>query len=114
MTTRLNLAAIAVAALMASAAAAPGWAQSGGSPASKGYMDAMSKMQTSMPKDQQGDPDVDFARMMIPHHQGAIDMAKVEIQYGKDPELRKMAEKIIKDQEKEIGEFQKWLKSKGK
>lgn len=46
---------------------------------SKGYTDAMSKMQGSMPKDQSGDPDKDFARMMIPHHQGAIDMAKVEI-----------------------------------
>jgi uncharacterized protein (DUF305 family) len=52
--------------------------------------------------------------MMIPHHQGAIDMAKVEIQYGKDPDLRKMAEKMVKDQEKEIADLQKWLKDKGK
>lgn len=112
MTTKTNLAAIAIAALVATSAATPGLSQSGGSPASKGYMDAMSKMQASMPKDHTGDADKDFARMMIPHHQSAVDMAKVEIQYGKDPELRTMAEKIIKDQEKEIADFQKWLKDK--
>ena len=84
------------------------------SPASKGYMDAMMKMQSSMPKDQKGDPDTDFARMMIPHHRGAMDMAKVEVQYGKDPMLKKMAEKMIKDQEKEVADLEKWLKEKGK
>ena len=47
-----------------------------------------------------GDPDVDFAHMMIPHHQGAIDMAQVELARGKDPQLREMAEDIIKAQEK--------------
>lgn len=114
MTTRMNLAAIAIAALMATTVVTPGLSQSGGSPATKGYMDAMSKMQSGMPKDHKGDPDTDFARMMIPHHQGAIDMAKVEIQYGKDPDLRKMAEKMVKDQEKEIADLQKWLKDKGK
>ena len=88
--------------------------QAASSPATKGYTDAMSKMQTNMPKVHKGDPDTDFARMMIPHHQGAVDMAKVEIQYGKDPDLRKMAEKMVKDQEKEIGDLQNWLKDKGK
>lgn len=114
MTTRTNLAAIAIASLITTAAATPGFSQSAGSPSTKGYMDAMSKMQASMPKDHTGDADKDFARMMIPHHQGAVDMAKVEIQYGKDPELRKMAEKMVKDQEKEISDLQKWLKDKGK
>lgn len=94
------------------ALAAPASAQQ--STASKGYMDAMSKMQAGMPKVHNSDPDVDFAQMMIPHHQGAIDMAKVEIQYGKDPTLRAMAEKMIKDQEKEIADLEKWLKGKGK
>ncbi|MDO8874574.1 MAG: DUF305 domain-containing protein [Pseudolabrys sp.] len=84
------------------------------SAASKGYMDAMSKMQADMPKDHNSDLDVGFAQMMIPHHQGAIDMAKVELQYGKDPMLRAMAEKMIKDQEKEIADLEKWLKGKGK
>ena len=83
------------------------------SPASKGYMDAMSSMQSKMPKDMM-DPDTDFARMMIPHHQGAIDMANVELQYGKDPVFRKMAEKMIKDQQKEVANLQKRLKENGK
>lgn len=49
-----------------------------------------------------GDPDHDFAAMMIPHHQGAIDMAKVELLYGKDPVLRRLAQEIIVTQEQEI------------
>jgi uncharacterized protein (DUF305 family) len=79
-------------------------------PAGKGYMDAMAKMQKDMPKDQTGDPDVDFARLMIPHHQGASDMAKVLLQHGKDPMLRQMAQKMIEDQGKEIAMLQDWLK----
>jgi uncharacterized protein (DUF305 family) len=49
-----------------------------------------------------GDPDHDFAAMMIPHHQGAVDMAKVELLYGKDPALRRLAQEIIVTQEQEI------------
>ena len=49
-----------------------------------------------------GDPDHDFAAMMIPHHQGAIDMAKVELLYGKDPVLRRLAQEIIVTQDQEI------------
>ena len=49
-----------------------------------------------------GDPDHDFAAMMLPHHQGAIDMAKTELTYGKDPTMRKLAREIIAGQEKEI------------
>jgi len=56
------------------------------------------------------DPDHDFAAMMIPHHQGAIDMAKVELLYGKDPVLRRLAQEIIVTQGSEIGVMQLQLK----
>lgn len=51
----------------------------------------------------------DFATMMIPHHQGAIDMAKVELSYGKDPIMRRLAEEIIVDQQSEIDVMNLWL-----
>jgi uncharacterized protein (DUF305 family) len=54
------------------------------------------------------DPDRAFVTMMAPHHQGAIDMARIYLREGKDPEIRGMAEKIIADQEREIGEFKAW------
>lgn len=70
----------------------------------------MTKMQKSMDAaPMTGDADRDFVQMMIPHHQGAIDMSRVYLKTGKDPALRTMAEKIIKDQEKEIKDFQAWL-----
>jgi uncharacterized protein (DUF305 family) len=49
-----------------------------------------------------GDADHDFAAMMIPHHQGAIDMAKVELLYGKNPVLRRLAQEIVVTQRSEI------------
>lgn len=56
-----------------------------------------------------GDSDRDFAMQMVPHHQEAIEMAQAELQGGIDPQLRKMAEKIIAAQQKEIAELQEWL-----
>jgi uncharacterized protein (DUF305 family) len=76
--------------------------------AGQGYMDAMKKMMDSMHMQSTGDADKDFVMMMIPHHQGAIDMAKVELQYGKDEQLRKMAQDIISAQEKEIATMKDW------
>jgi uncharacterized protein (DUF305 family) len=60
-----------------------------------------------------GEPDHDFVVMMIPHHQGAIDMAKALLLYGKDPQLRRLAQEIIIDQQSEIQLMQLWLKQHG-
>lgn len=56
-----------------------------------------------------GHPDHDFASEMIPHHQGAIDMAKVELLYGKDPVLRRVAQEIIVTQQQEIDVMQRQI-----
>lgn len=57
-----------------------------------------------------GYPDHDFAAMMIPHHQGAVDMAKAELRYGRDPVLRRLAQEIIVTQEQEIDVMRMRLK----
>ncbi|MDP3262430.1 MAG: DUF305 domain-containing protein, partial [Tabrizicola sp.] len=56
---------------------------------------------------------IDFARGMIPHHQAAIDMAKIQLEFGKDPEMRKLAEAIIAAQESEIATLKAFLATKG-
>jgi uncharacterized protein (DUF305 family) len=71
----------------------------------------MSTMHDAMHKAQlTGEPDIDFARLMIPHHQGAIDMAKVELLFGTDARLRRLAQEIIVTQESEIQLMQKILR----
>ena len=78
-------------------------------PAAQAMMQSMQKMQRNMMNASlSGDADEDFVAMMMPHHQGAIDMARTELQYGKDPMLRRMASGIISAQEKEIREMQQW------
>lgn len=71
--------------------------------------EAMTRMHHAMMLPPTGDPDRDFAAMMIPHHQGAIDMAKVQLQYGKDPRLRRLAQGIIVEQAQEIAVMQQIL-----
>jgi uncharacterized protein (DUF305 family) len=61
-----------------------------------------------------GNPDVDFRTHMIPHHKGAVAMAKVALMHAKDPATKAMAQKIIDDQEKEVGEMEAWLKKNAK
>lgn len=78
------------------------------------YEEANAKMHKDMAIELTGDADVDFVRGMIPHHQGAIDMAKVVLEHGKDPEIRKLAEGVISAQEGEIAFMQDWLKKHGK
>ena len=73
-------------------------------------MDSMAKMNQAMSSaPMTGNPDHDFVAMMIPHHQGAIDMANFELQHGKDPALRKLAHDIIAAQDKEIAFMKRWL-----
>lgn len=78
-------------------------------PAAQALDEAMQKMMHGMHMHSTGDPDRDFAVMMIVHHQGAIDMAKVELEYGDDPEMRALAAEIIAAQEQEIAEMKAWL-----
>ena len=57
-----------------------------------------------------GDAGIDFLRLMLPHHQAAIDMARTQLLYGKDVQLRRLAQEIITDQQSEIELMQLWLK----
>ena len=82
-------------------------------PATQGYRQANETMHKNMDIAFSGNADVDFVRGMIPHHQGAIDMAKVALQHGKDEQVRKWAADVIREQEREIAEMKAWLNAKG-
>jgi uncharacterized protein (DUF305 family) len=83
-------------------AAAPGWLA---------LQESMEKMHAAMMSESpSGNDDVDFVKLMIPHHQAAIDMAKAQLLYGKDLQMRRLAQEIITDQQSEIEVMQLWLK----
>ena len=85
------------------------------SAATQAYKDAAEKMHAPMMAAlQANDPDEAFVRSMIPHHQGAIDMALVVLQHGKDEQAKKWALDVIREQAREIGEMQAWLARKSK
>ena len=87
---------------------APGHAGNGDL-AIEAYLAASERMHRDMAIEFSGDPDVDFARGMIAHHPGAIDMARALLDYGQDPEIRALAEAIIAAQEQEIAFLRSWL-----
>ena len=71
-------------------------------------MEEMNKKMSAMKMT--GKADIDYAMMMVAHHQAAIDMAKAELESGKDPAMMKMAKKVIAAQTKEIAQLEAWLK----
>ena len=77
------------------------------------YAPAMKSMHENMSMAPTGNADVDFMRGMIPHHQGAIDMAKIVLANGKDPQVKKLASGVIQAQEGEIAFMHDWLKKRG-
>jgi uncharacterized protein (DUF305 family) len=74
---------------------------------------ANAKMHKDMDIRYSGDADADFVRGMIPHHEGAVAMARIVLQHGKDPVIRKLAEEIVAAQDKEIALMRGWLRQKG-
>ena len=78
------------------------------SPASLAFAGVNTKMHQGMDVTYSGNADRDFVQGMIPHHQGAVDMAKIVLAFGKDPEVRKLAENIVKAQEEEIAWMNSW------
>ena len=72
---------------------------------------AMGRMHTGMRSvEPSGNDDADFVRLMLPHHQAALDMAKTELVHGRDPQMRRLAQEIVADQQSEMELMQLWLK----
>ena len=71
-------------------------------PSDQAYIHINHVMHEAMNIDFTGDPDIDFLRGMIPHHQGAVDMAKVQLKYGQDGVLKNFTKRVIREQEREI------------
>ena len=84
------------------------------SAADQAFAASMKTMMSGMNVKPTGKPDEDFVLMMIPHHQGAVDMAKIELRYGTDPELRQLATDIVAAQDKEIAQMKAWLEMNGR
>ena len=84
-------------------------AAGGSTAAARAYDEVNARMHRDMAVALSGDPDRDFAEMMIAHHQGAIDMARVVMEHGRDPEIRALAEEVVATQEREVAFLRDWL-----
>jgi uncharacterized protein (DUF305 family) len=96
------LAALAIIGALAAAQAASSAAASDEAQFLEENRVAMDKMMAGMAVKPSGDVDHDFAAMMIPHHQGAIDMARAELRHGRNEQLRRIAQEIVIEQQQEI------------
>lgn len=96
------------AAKMPAMSASAGAMEHGSDALSKSMMSGMKQMQDI---NASGNTDKDFAMMMTMHHQKAVDMAQIQLEHGKSPELKTMAKKIIAAQKKEIAQFDRWMKT---